>query len=329
MNSIIYLLKSQIFNIYLFIVTIIIIFDIIIVRGSKMSIIEVLFNDKKYYSLVSNPLGNKETFHEIHNYYKFIQDKNIELKNEMLTKLSFLDYIYNYFFVFLKFKNNPSLDTAQENLKTCISNMKEVDEIDSFYPYYRDISLVSERSKRFSLEEQYKTFPKDSDVYELNGVSLITPSQTISSYNTEEVDGKYSEYHDENFYRILHSVYLSDFENNYTGQDIKIRFINTSYKGTQIRGMTIEIPVPINSGQKKALEVLNEEIKSLSRNGININIEIALINENHTEFYNYKCSNLDDVFGILLIDDSKKYKYEEKVLIGKCNLDKLHVLKIK
>lgn len=289
-------------------------------------IVNLLADRDKLEFIVDNPKQNKELLKNIHDYYEYICSKNIELDKTLMAKLSRLSEIYIYFFKTTKQKNVHPFSILKDELNKRITEMKTIDEIDSFYPYYRDIYITTNNSKLFSIDDQYKSFPGDNNIYEQNGVSVITPSQTISFVNSKQ-DGLYNYYHDDNFRRIFHSVYGQDFKYNYTGQDIKIRHINSSYKGSQARGMTIEIPIPINSSQKISLINLNNNIKSLIQSGINMTIEVALLKENGNEFYNCKCINLDELLDELLIDDSIEYRYKEQFLIGECNIDCSYILK--
>lgn len=287
-----------------------------------------LINDKEKKELViNNPKENEDILERVHELYNYICNNNIEIEKNMMIKISSLNAIYIYFFKILKQQNVLPFDVIKDKLNKRIIDMKTIDGIDSFYPYYKDIHIASTGTKLFSIEKQYQTFPRSNSVYELNGVTVITPSQTISLFNSKESDGRYSGYHDDNFRTIFHSVYGQDFKYNYTGQDIKIRHINTSYKGIQTRGMTIEIPVPINSSQKTSLINLNNQIKSLNQLGININIEVALLKEDFYEFYNIRCKNLDNLLDNLLINDSLEYKYKEQFFIGESNIDCSYIVK--
>lgn len=206
--------------------------------------------------------------------------------------------------------------------KTKISNMETVEDIDSFYKYYKDINSVIYDSNFFSLDDQYKNFRSISVSGELNGASIITPTQTISRYNSISMYVEYGTgYHEDNFKQIVHSVYARDFDYNYSGQDIKIRFVNSLYRGSQYREMTLEIPFPINSSQKASLITLNESIKKLLDVNIEVNIEISILREDGTTYYNGRCKNLDNILNILVINDSTNYKYPEKFFVGENNFE--------
>ena len=78
----------------------------------------------------------------------------------------------------------------------------------------------------------------------------------------------------------------------------------------------------INSSQKISLINLNESIKKLRSMGINIAIEVAIVNENgYSDYYSARCSDLDDLLKNLIIDDYATNKYKEEFFIGSNNLE--------
>lgn len=286
-------------------------------------VITLFSNNEMFDEVIHNIKNNRLLFKEVHYKYIFMRNNKIIFDEVIMRKIIIMHIIY---LGILKEDELNSkvlpIDIVEEKVKNKILSMKTIDDIDSFYKYYRDMCNVINDSSVFSLEEQYKNLLDDSLPNELNGVALITPVQTISRYNSSSVTGEYGTgYHEDNFNDILHCIYGREFECNYSGQDIKVRFVNFVFKNSQFREMTLEIPLPINSSQKASLISLDESIKKLINRGIEVNIEVSIIQDNGTTYYNEQCETLDEVLDLLVINDFIDYEYTEEFFIGENNFD--------
>ena len=286
-------------------------------------IIELLNDDELFNEKVHNPRENRFLLRDVYNLYSYMSLNGITFDNDIMRKIIIMSNIYSNFF---KNEEIPSAIAptyeAKEKIKNIIFNMKTINDIDSFDRYYKIMKSVIIGSDIFDLEEQYKDFNFDDDVHELNGVCIITPSQTIAKYNgiSNNDEHGYS-YHDDNFKDIICSVYGRTFEYNYSGQDIKIRFINTSYRNQQYKEMTLEIPIIINSSQLAALTNLNNDLKRILDMGLDINIELSIIKEDGLEYFNGKFNNLDKILPNLIINDYVNYQYAEEFFVGQNNFE--------
>ena len=286
-------------------------------------IIELLKDDESFDKAIHESKSIRFLLKEV--YYVLPYIANIDsIDFETRKKLYIMSVLYENLY---KNEEIPSIvasiDEVREKVDDKISKMYTIDDIDSFDRYYKDIKSVIEYQKDFSLEQQYMTFNGIELIYELNGACVITPTQTIARYNGKDsFNGDYGAgYHDDNFKGILNSVYGRSFEDNYSGQDIKIRFVNTKYKSGQCREMTIEIPVPINSSQVFALSNLNNDVKRISESGVNINIEVSMIKKDGSTYHNGRYNNLDSILPNLVVDDYIKYQYREEFFVGQNNFE--------
>ena len=290
-------------------------------------IIELLKDEELFNEAIHDSISIRFLLREVYYILPHIPEDN-SIDFETRKKLYIMATIYESFY-----KNDEipsvvaSIDDVREKVDDKISKMYTIDDIDSFDRYYKDIKSVIEYQKDFSLEEQYMTFNGIELVYELNGACVITPTQTIARYNGKDsFNGDYGVgYHDDNFRGILNSVYGRSFDDNYSGQDVKIRFVNTKYERGQCRGMTIEIPVPINSSQVFALNKLNTDIKKIRETGIEINIEVSMIKKDGTLYHNGKYKDLDSLLPNLVVDDYIKYKYKEEFFVGQNNFENVFI----
>lgn len=283
-----------------------------------------LFNDNELFEKeIHNLRSNRFLFRDVYNTYLDMCKNNIEFDSSIMRKIIIMSTIYTRS---LKNDEIPNkirpIEKEKEVIQNKILNMRTISDIDSFDRYYKTMKSVTEEALDFTLEEQYKTFDGDEEVYELNGVSVITPSQTVSRYNAKSMYGEYGVgYHEDNFKDIFGSIYGRDFNNNYSGQDIKIRFVNSSYKGNQYREMTIEVPLPINSSQLVSLSNLNRDLKVLQKGGIEVNIDLSIIDKDGFEYYNNRFKDLDKILPNLIIDDYIDYEYEEEFFVGQINYE--------
>lgn len=290
-------------------------------------ILEVLNNDELFDEKIHKPMENRFLFRDVNNVYSYMSLNSITFDNSIMRKIIIISTIYINLF-----KNEEissviaPIDEEKEKILKKIFNMKTIKDIDSFDKYYKIMKSVIFESNNFSLEEQYKNFYDNDNVHELNGVCVVTPSQTIARYNGISNNEEYS-YHDDNFNDIISSVYGRTFEYNYSSQDIKIRFINTSYYNQQFRGMTLEIPFIINSSQLVALSNLNDDLKKILDMGIDIDIELSIIKEDGLEYFNGRFNNLDKILPNLVINDYLNYQYVEEFFVGQNNYESSFIKK--
>lgn len=171
---------------------------------------------------------------------------------------------------------------------------------------------------KFSLDEEFNFEEGKKYQYDLNAVTVITPSSTLSRFNDNSENGlEGSGHHDENVLEIIRAVYGDNARNmRETGQDIVIRYINRASKNTQEPFMmTVEIPSKINSSQKASLQNLNDEIKRFEvRTGQKIVIHSSIIdyedNRKIVDVVEYD-ENLDAILNKVMVSDSISLKYEE------------------
>lgn len=168
--------------------------------------------------------------------------------------------------------------------------------------YQECVKQVLNDRDQFSLNEEF-----NSDYDNINAVTLITPTQTVSRFNDNKV-GFGSGDHSKNLQTILYSVYGKSFyfENSY--QDIRISYINK----LKSDGIPLEIimffPPIITNSQIKSLININKEIKNCEQiNNCVIDIFIDMngsslgkVGNNLDEFL-YKLQN--NSYNIKIVDN--------------------------
>lgn len=281
------------------------------------------FNSSSARNILTD-IKNENRFLTIfHNLYNRIVDEQIPISSEILSGIKVFDGGYfeltNRFSRLEDMANNNTVfseDMMLDELKKRYSNLKRT--LDN-HPYREIASKVLEDRGVFSLNEEFdlekgKIYPQD-----LNAVTVITPTQTISRFNSAKINDLLgSGNHDTNFREIVTSVYGRDFGAFGTsGQDIKIRYVNSARNPKSPFIITTEIPIRINSSQKKSLEILNEEIKKLElKTGINISIN-ALIVDYDEGFHNAipieEKNNFDEVLKRVNVDD--EFEYEDDIYL--------------
>ena len=270
-----------------------------------------------------------EIFHIV--YEKIENDKTIDN-----TILNCLIIIESYYTVYSKSKkeldkikntsNRYNEKDVELKLNNDILNMYNIDTLPKNYKYYDLANRINQEKSIFSINQMFSeniVFDKKEG---FNAVSIITPHQTISRYNAAKFNNMVgSGYHDVNFEEILKVVYGNKFENNVTGQDIKIRYTTMEkFDGSLLFSVLLEIPLVINSSQVKSLQYLNEEIKRVANNS---NHEIVVFpsvfdyNSRNSVISHDIQTNLDCIFNDIIIDDSSKEKYPELCFAGYSNLE--------
>lgn len=272
-------------------------------------------------------------FYEIfHNIYTSVEyEKDID--NTILNCLTILESyykVYNKSKVEIEKKKNISKQYNSKQLEIKINNeihnMYNINTLPLNYKYYSLAKKINGDKAEFSLSEIYNNSAVFDEKQGYNAVSIITPHQTVSRFNETKFNNmKGSGYHDDNFEEILKVVYENKFENNASGQDIKIRYTTLSKPdGTMSFTVLLEIPLVINSSQMISLQNLNNELKRLEEN---LNQEIYVLPclidyETRTNVENYMDqTNLDNVLNDIIVDDNNNNNYQELCFIGYSNLE--------
>ena len=207
-----------------------------------------------------------------------------------------------------------------------ISKMYTIDTLPKDYKYYYYACNINRDIKDFSLDKQYNLESGFNYKEGLNSVTVITPTQTISRFNDDSVNGlKGSGYHDANFDQIVETVYGEKIINSMTGQDIRIRHITEINDFNRLDfKIVIDMPYVINSTQYEALYNLNNEIKKIAKKLDNdFIIHVVLTDYENRDFVKFieNKNNLDEILNIVAVDDVKENKYQERCFIGYSNME--------
>ena len=230
-----------------------------------------------------------------------------------------LSYLDDFFTVIHNF--NDKLDDAMfdEDLQVSEDILQALGIFEDHYYKLKNASRDLEYDLgKFSLDEEFNFEEGKKYQYDLNAVTVITPSSTLSRFNDNSENGlEGSGHHDENVLEIIRAVYGDNARNmRETGQDIVIRYINRASKNTQESFMmTVEIPSKINSSQKASLQNLNDEIKKFeARTGQRIVIHSSIIDyEDNRKIVDVveDDENLDAILSKVVVSDSINLKYQE------------------
>ena len=295
--------------------------------------INEIFTNTMAIKYVIDNMNLEYKFYEIfHNVYINIEnDKTID--NTILNCLLILDSYYKGLSkpillaeeVKSKSEKLPYNDVVFK-LDERIRHMYTIDILSSNYKYYNYANNINNDLKEYSLDKQYNLESGYKYKEGLNSVTVITPTQTISRFNDESVNGlKGSGHHDANFDQIVETVYGRQFLNSQSGQDIRIRHITEINDSNLVEfKIAVDMPYVINSSQYESLKILNEEIKKIA-NKLDVNFEIHAVltdydNRNFVKFIENK-TNFDEVLSTVVIDDIKENKYKEVCFLGCSNLE--------
>lgn len=242
----------------------------------------------------------------------------------------------------LKEENKESLELKlisdkylllMSKIKRYREGIRDFDTSVSHNPISIDLEEIEQLKKncdKFSLNELF-SYDNILNYYDrICAVCLITPLQTASMFNENE--NGFSGIHNDSFHKLIRGIYSESFkdsmgfEYNDTGQDIRVCFSNgfMSTKDGNIQRIiiTVDVPVPITSSQKKSLEILNEEIKKYElENNVRIEVSSALVNYYDEEFFIEfdDRDNLDEILNFCVINDECKREYKDKNVIGFIN----------
>ena len=240
-------------------------------------------------------------------------------ETQVKSVINDISYLDDFFTIIHNFHDR--LDDAMFDEKFQVSE-DILQALRLFEDHYYKLKYASRELKydlgKFSLDEEFNFEEGKKYQYDLNAVTVITPSSTLSRFNDNSENGlEGSGHHDENVLEIIRAVYGDNARNmRETGQDIVIRYINRASKNTQEPFMmTVEIPSKINSSQKASLQNLNDEIKKFeTRTGQRIIIHSSIIDyENNRKMVEVVEAeeNLDTILSKVVVNDSLSLKYEE------------------
>lgn len=283
------------------------------------------FNDKMARSVLTDMAGDMRFLSIFHKLFKVIINEQIPINGEILSGIK----VFNegYFELKKKFErieskiSNSRVLSESEVLNRLSERVSGLNvDLDS-HPYREEALKVIKDKDTFSLREEFdlekgRYYPTD-----LNAATLITPVQTVSRFNDTKVNGLVgSGNHDDNFRDITKAIYGKDFGLlGQSGQDIKIRYVNNVRNLDNPFMITVEIPIFINSSQKKSLELLNEEIKKFEKT-ISVNAIIVDYDEGfHNALTIEDEVNLDAILSRVNVDDYHEVKYQDAYLVGYVN----------
>ena len=293
-----------------------------VMNYSYEELTSIFTNEEEYRNVMTKVRENKLLFRAIHIELERINNNNIKISDELLSKLKSMNFFYNTIFTEEDFKENiESNELPYEIVKQMqekrISKMNHKDTINDF------VKKVVEEKEQFMLIDNFKKNEEAND--EINSVSVITPSQIISRYNASSDDGqKGIGSHEENFLEILYSVYDKKFDDIFTYQDLLIRYVSSTFKGNQSIFVTLYIPKIINSTQKIALIELDKQISEcMSETGMDVAFSAQVVEPNLPldKTIVYELKKLSDILKIISVDDIYTFPYEEKNFVGDSNLD--------
>ena len=292
-----------------------------------------IFTDTMGIKYVIDNMNLEFRFYEIcHNIYTKVQDDKT-IDNTILNCLIILDSYYkglNKPIMLAEEVKKNSIKLTQDDvsfkLNEKIRNMYNIDSLPNNYKYYKTATDIINDIKDYSLDKQDNLESAYNYKEGLNSVTVITPTQTISRFNDESVNGlKGSGHHDANFDQIVEAVYGKQFLNGQSGQDIRIRHIAEINDNNLVEfKIAVDMPYIINSTQLQSLKNLNDEIKRISTN-LCINFEIHVVmtdyeNRNFVKFIENK-KDFDEVINIVAVDDVIDEKNKEVCFLGYSNLD--------
>lgn len=301
--------------------------------GNEEYLIDLFKSENGIKHLMDNRQLEYRFYEIFHNVYKKIENDNF-IDKTILSCLEILESYYkgmsNQISIAQQKKDNAiklSSDNVRVNLDERIRSMYTVDTLPKDYKYYDYACSINNDIKEYSLDLQYNLESGLNYKEGLNSVTVITPSQTISIFNDDTVNGlKGSGHHEASFDKIIETVYGRKFINSMSGQDIRIRHIaqfNKSSNKLEFK-MLIEMPYVINSTQFESLKNLNDEIKKIENKlGINFIVGTVMTDFENRDFIKFieDKINLDEVLDTVAVDDVKTDKYQEVCFIGYSNLE--------
>lgn len=202
-----------------------------------------------------------------------------------------------------------------------------LDHLDNNHSYAMEYRKIADGIPLFSLDEAFSYKNSKKYPYELNGVTLITPTRTISVFCGSYYDNIYGTgHHDPRFSEISKAVYCRNFKNAQSGSDVQIRYINKPAENNHhIIQVIAEVPYPINSSQLKSLEYLNDEIKKYKNDKrVTFKVDGAIRDhfyDNNNNFNIKTSDSLDLLIQNITVDNSFKNSNEQKYRLGYPNYE--------
>ena len=269
---------------------------------------KVFSNDKLFEDFFDN-VNNLELLKVFHLMNKNIKKNGINVGNSIIKKLDRLSQKY----------------IKLIHLKYIPSNI--LDHLDNNHSYSIEYRKIADNIPMFSLKEVFSYENSTKIPYELNGVTLITPTRTISVFCSSYYDNIYGTgHHDKRFSEISKAVYCRNFENAQSGSDIQVRYINKPEENKSHKVIVmIEVPYPINSSQLKSLEYINDEIKKYDNDKkvifeVDASVRDFFYNI-HNNFDIKKSSNLDLLLKNVIVDNNLKNSVEQRYRLGYPNYE--------
>lgn len=271
--------------------------------------IDTVFNNNKLFDEFFNSVNSIELLKVFYLTNKRVKKDNININENIRNKLDRLSdkYIRAIHKVYIP------------------SNI--LDHLDDNHTYSKEYSIIADELSLFSLNELFSYENSTKTSYELNGVTLITPTRTISVFCGKYYDDIYGTgLHDKRFSQISKAVYCRNFTNAQSGSDIQVRYVNkpaNDKKHTVL--VMVEVPYPINSSQLKSLEYLNEEIKKYENDkSVTFEVDVAIRDyfNNVNNNYDIKTSsNLDLLFQNIIVDNELGNSIEQRYRLGYPNYE--------
>lgn len=271
--------------------------------------IDTIFNSDKVFNEFLISANNTDLLKVFHLVYRDVKKGNICVTNNNFKKLE-------------KLSNKYIRSVHQKYIPVNI-----LDNLDNKHSYSKEYSIIAEEIPLFSLNEAFSYENSKKYSRELNGVTLITPTRTISTFCEKFYDDVHGTgFHNKRFSQISKAVYCRNFENAQSGSDIQIRYINKPLVDKHhIIQVLLEVPYPINSSQLKSLEYLNEEIKKYHKDKrVTFEVACAVVDyfNNVNSNYNIKTSDsLDLLFQNITVDNNAKTQNEQRYRLGYPNYE--------
>lgn len=271
--------------------------------------IDTIFNNDRIFDEFILNINSTDLLKVFHLIYKDVKRENIYFGNSISKKLERLSNKY-----------------IQSVHKKYIP-LNILDNLDDKHSYSKEYSIIAEEIPLFSLKEAFSYENSKKYCRELNGVTLITPTRTISTFCEKFYDDVYGTgFHDKRLSQISRAIYCKNFENAQSGSDIQIRYVNKPAENKHHTiSVMIEVPYPINSSQLKSLEYLNEEIKKYHNDKkVTFEVDCAIRDyfNNVNNNYDIKTSDsLDLLFQNITVDNNFKTLNEQKYRLGYPNYE--------
>lgn len=312
------------------------------ILGDEEYIIDVFKSTMAIKHIIERNYGNYRLFSIFHNIYINIKNDSI-IDDTLMNCLVIMDSYFkplNNQLSYADKRRSKAIKLSSESVKQrqdmITKKMYTIDNIPVNYDYIDIVKEINKDKEEFSLDEQFNYETGYNYQEDLNAVTVITPTQTVSRFNDNSINGlKGSGHHDANFVQIHEAIYGRLFINNQNEQDIMIRYMTSINDDKTLRFiMTVSMPFIINSTQYQSLSSLNQEIKLLEKKlEQNIEVHVAIIDyesRNYVKFIENK-TNFDETLNEIVVDDMKENKYQELCFVGYSNLEnhynKVHYVK--